>query len=294
LYAYSNLELYLGPGRTRENDVFLVIDDRILLVDLKDWHGKIETENGHWFLNNRDLGKSPVEKVRENARKLAEVMRSYLEAEEKKAGIRTPRVFVPFIQGCVVMTGTASLARISANERPSVVLLDDFMKKLPTTKLRAELLGHPEAIDRNRSLTEANGYWRKALGTFFNVQTGPFRPRQRLYGNYHAQSDDATYEHGQSAADDGIYREYDAEEDAPGRAPGLLRIWDFSRAATRFQTEEGRREVAGRERDVIAFLKDRNPDFDSAVLQPKDADNNYSVNYWEVLNDGDNFADFAM
>lgn len=282
-YAYSNLELYLGPGRTRENDVFLVIDDRILLVDLKDWHGKIETENGHWFLNNRDLGKSPVEKVRENARKLAEVMRSYLEAEEKKAGIRTPRVFVPFIQGCVVMTGTASLARISANERPSVVLLDDFMKKLPTTKLRAELLGHPEAIDRNRSLTEANGYWRKALGTFFNVQTGPFRPRQRLYGNYHAQSDDATYEHGQSAADDGIYREYDAEEDAPGRAPGLLRIWDFSRAATRFQTEEGRREVAGRERDVIAFLKDRNPDFDSAVLQPKDADNNYSVNYWEVF-----------
>ena len=133
------------------------------------------------------------------------------------------------------------------------------------------------------SLTEVDGFWRKTLGDFFSVQTGPFRVRQRHYGSYRAISDDSTYDHRNDQNDGGVYHEYDVEENAPGRAPGLLRVWDFSRASTKFQSEDGRREIAGREREVISYLKDRNPDFETAVLQPRDADDPNSAIYWEVF-----------
>jgi serine/threonine protein kinase len=279
-YAFTNLELYLSAGETRENDVFAVIEDRILLIDLKDWNGKIEGDQGGWFHNNRAMP-SPVEKVRSNARKLAEVLRRYVREQSKKNG-HAGRINTPFVQGCVVVTGNATLSGIGANDRPSVFAVDELVNQLPDAHWRNHALGVPHWTT-TEPLTESSGYWRNTLGQFFNIQTGPFRPSNRLYGNYRALFDAATYEHRAGAKDGGVYSEYDVEEDGPGRAPGLLRVWDFTRAATRFQTEEGRHEIAGREREVIAYLKERNSEFDVALLQPKIADEERSVNYWEVF-----------
>ncbi|ANC88507.1 hypothetical protein A7E77_15945 (plasmid) [Sphingomonas sp. NIC1] len=39
-YAYTNLDLAIGPGSSREIDVIIVAEDRILVVDLKDWRGR--------------------------------------------------------------------------------------------------------------------------------------------------------------------------------------------------------------------------------------------------------------
>jgi serine/threonine protein kinase len=281
-YGYANLEIYLSPGESREIDVFLVLDERILLIDLKDWNGKIETEGGRWFHNGRNVGPSPVEKIRQTARKLAEVLRSYLIEQARREGRSVSKPFVPLFQGCVVITGTADTTAIAANEKSSVFFIDDFLSKLQSTTGLESILGPALYVDRKNHLLERGGYWRRTLGEFFNVQSGPFKPRQRLYGNYRALSDDPTYEH-RTDPNLAIYREFDVEENAPGRAAGLLRTWDFSHAAPRFQSENGRREIAGREREVIAYLKDRNADFDQALLQPRDADHDLSVNYWEVF-----------
>lgn len=280
-YAFANLELYLSPGKTREVDVFVVLDDRILLVDLKDWHGKIETEDGRWFHNDRHVGPSPVDKVREAARSTAALLRNYLSDQRKKDGLPPSKPFVPLFQGCVVISGTADITRIAPNEKPSVFFLRDFVTGIVDPEKRDQMLG-PAQIDRSHSLLESNGFWRQTLGNFFNVETGRFRPRQRLYGSYRAISDSATYDH-RANPEEAIYHEFDAEEDAPSRTAGLLRIWDFSRAAVRFQTENGRREIAGREREVIAFLTDRNEEFESLLLRPAIADHEISVVYWEVF-----------
>jgi serine/threonine protein kinase len=280
-YAYTNLELYLSPGETRENDVFAVIDDRILLIDLKDWNGKIEGDQGGWFHNNRSMP-SPVEKVRANARKIGEVLKRYLRERAKTNSSQIAGTGTPFVQGCVVVTGSANLNSIGPNDRPSVFEISDFISRLPGGMTRSSMLGAPQWYT-TPSLIDTSGYWRTILGEFFNVQTGPFRPRQKIYGSYRALSDAASYEHRSGSDGGGVYQEFDAEEDAPGRAPGLLRVWDFTRAATRFQTEEGRREIAGREREVIAYLKERNTQFDIALLQPKTADEDRSVSYWEVF-----------
>lgn len=45
-YAFTNLELAAGIGRSRELDVIVVTDHMIFLVDLKDWSGKIESDAG--------------------------------------------------------------------------------------------------------------------------------------------------------------------------------------------------------------------------------------------------------
>lgn len=46
-YAFTNLDLALGPGRSREIDVVVVADDRIFLIDLKDWDGCVESDSGN-------------------------------------------------------------------------------------------------------------------------------------------------------------------------------------------------------------------------------------------------------
>jgi hypothetical protein len=62
-YAFTNLELATGIGRSREFDVIIISDHRIFLVDLKDWSGNIESDAGHWLHNGRDTGTSPVAKI---------------------------------------------------------------------------------------------------------------------------------------------------------------------------------------------------------------------------------------
>src|SRR5689334_4703956 len=70
-YAFTNLDLATGVGRSREIDAIIVADDRIFLVDLKDWSGAIESAGGRWKHNGRDAGASPVHKVHQSAKDIA-------------------------------------------------------------------------------------------------------------------------------------------------------------------------------------------------------------------------------
>ena len=64
--AFTNLELAL-PNGGREIDVILISEDRIIAIDLKDWHGKIESSGGAWSQNGKIReGGSPVSKILEN------------------------------------------------------------------------------------------------------------------------------------------------------------------------------------------------------------------------------------
>ena len=114
--------------------------------------------------------------------------------------------------------------------------------------------------------------WKHHLGGFFNVATGPFRAGQRYYGGFTAQSDAPDFEHPAK-----IYAEYEAVDESKALATGTLRLWDFSKAETRFQTEEGRAEIAGRERDVISYIRDRSEDCEAAILVQKAQDADRSV-----------------
>lgn len=269
-YSFTNLELIIGPGQSREVDVVLVADDRIFLIDLKDWSGKIESANGDWIQNGENRGPSPVPKISNNARELGIILGEDLRRRKGKSAI-VPRVF-----GLVVITGNrADFSGISAIEAASVLRLDDFVKAVTSVRARIDNFGgaHP-AIVADPLTSPA---WKDQLSKFFNAKAGKVRPGRRRYGNFVALSDDASYEHPGK-----IYSEYDASDEHAVTALGTLRVWDFTKAETRFQSEEGRREIAGRERSVVAYLQDRNERSEQALLLPRAEDPERGVNYWEV------------
>jgi len=274
-YAYTNLEISVGPGQYREIDAVMVIDDRILLIDLKDWKQRITCDEGRWFHGKLDMG-SPVGKIRSAAHKVLEAFRVHLREYNERNGDAATKLWAPMIQGIVIQCGPASLDEIVTNERSSAFMLDDFMRFIVDPDSRKAALGTPQYVDRKNPLTAAGSPWRSCLATFFNASDGPFRPGKRRYGPYRALSDKPTFAHQ-------AFQEFDVEDENVSASTGLLRRWDFSQLDARFQTETGRHEIAGRERKVIAYLNDRDPNMGAVILQPKVDDSERGVGYWEVF-----------
>lgn len=273
--AFTNLDLALSKG-SREIDVIMIIDDRILLIDIKDWRGKITSEEGAWFQNNKYMDRSPVAKINENARDVSHLLKKHLQEQARSTGNFSSDLVIPRVYGFIVLTGTVDRSGIAPTEVNQVFCIDTFIRMVQRTSDRIHYWGgaHPEIV--KDPLTSAE--WKAKLGRFFNVSTGPFRPGVRRYGNYRASSDTSCFPH-----PSGIFAEYDVEEVGASRSTGILRKWDFTRAETHFQSEEGRKEIAGRERHVISWLSDRSPECETSVLQPRVDDPEKGVGYWEIF-----------
>ncbi|KSB91737.1 hypothetical protein AS593_06860 [Caulobacter vibrioides] len=268
-FAFTNLDLATGVGRSREIDVVIVADDRIFLVDLKDWGGKIESDRGNWLHNGDDRGESPVGKIHQNAKDLAYLLTEHV---KKYVGGPTPRVI-----GLVVITQRADLTGISQTEIGSVMLVEDFIAAVSTTGARVGHFGGVKPAFIEKPLTDTT--WKDQLSKFFNAKTGKLRPGRRRYANFMAASDDATFEHPKQ-----IFSEYDAHDENAPQSLGTLRVWDFSKASmARFQGEQARHEIAGRERTVIEFLKDRGEACENAVLHSRAEDPERGVGYWDIF-----------
>jgi hypothetical protein len=113
-YAFTNLEIAVTAGKGREIDAVIVAEDRIFLVDLKEWHGTIESENGHWIQNGQDRGPSPVAKIIQNARDVFILL-------GKELRKRAPGHAIPHVQGIVVISGGANWSQIAEQrKRPSL------------------------------------------------------------------------------------------------------------------------------------------------------------------------------
>lgn len=274
--AFTNLELALPHGG-REIDVILVIEDRIIAVDIKDWRGKIESSGGAWSLNGqvRDGG-SPVSKILNNARELWILLEKHLRQHAARVGGSSQYVNAPKVEGCVVLTGTNDRSGIAPTEINKVFSIDQFIKMLKNPKQRVTDLGGVSPAFYDPGITTPA--WKEHWNRFFNVSTGAFRVSTRQYGSYRAESDAHSFQHSK-----GIFGEFNVVDPSAAGATGLLRRWDFTKADARFQNEEARLEIAGRERTVIAWLNDRNPDCESAILQPKVDDPDKGVEYWEVF-----------
>src|SRR3546814_1575736 len=77
-FAYTNLDLAIAPATSREIDIIIVAEDRILIVDLKDWKGPLASRDGCWYNNGQDTGPSTVRKIAHNAREI------YIQLEDRK------------------------------------------------------------------------------------------------------------------------------------------------------------------------------------------------------------------
>lgn len=270
-YGFSNLDIILGPGKSREIDLILVSDLRIFLIDLKDWHGRIETDNDRWRQDGKDRGPSPVAKIVGIAR---EIRIQLGDALKRRPETRSEPV--PTIEGLVVMTGSADCSGITGAERQKVFSIDDFIKILGDDKKQRTTFGNvaPQLISR----TLVSPFWKEHLNRFFGVNSNPFfKPGLRRFQGY-VPEDAIKFRHPTD-----IYAEYDASLEGNTNNLGTLRLWDFSRCPDgRFQTEEGRLEIAGREQQVFHWLRDRDGEIERSLLTPRLEDPERSVHYWEI------------
>jgi len=268
--GHTNLTLSL-PFGSREIDLIVYSVDRIFLIDLKDGCGKYASVAGGWSHNGKTLdGLSPVRKILDNAREISILLKKFLDSNAR------PKLPTPKIVGVVVLTNSHRLDAISPVEIASVLTLRQFVTITTNTKKRLERFGAVSSDFVTDPIYSQK--WRQTLDQFFNVDSGPFKRSMRRYGEYIAtENSHATYRHPEK-----IYQEFAVNDASEAQAAGLLRRWDFSQAETRFQTESGRLEIAGRERSIIGWLNDRSENCANAVLQPKAEDSEKSVDYWEV------------
>lgn len=270
-YAFTNLDLALGLGKSREIDLIIVADHRIFFIDIKDWDGRIENKDGRWHQNGKDNGPSPVQKIGDITREILNPLGSVLKSRPE-----TQKEPIPQIVGLVVLTGSATSAHLEGLEKAKVLALDDFIKLATNSRKQNEVFGEPHATFVWRPLTD--NFWKDKLSRFFNVgPNSPFKPGRRRFQRYLAE-DSASYVHPSD-----VYREYEAVEEGNKNNQGILRLWDFTKCSDgRFQTEEGRLEIAGREHQVYHWLRDRDQDLERTLLTPRLDDPERGVNYWEI------------
>jgi serine/threonine protein kinase len=271
--GFTNLELAWHRG-AREIDLIIIADDRILAVDLKDWHGKIESAGNGWRLNGRYKdGGNPVEKICENRRELQNKLASFLKHVKRPASI--PDNMAPKVEPCVVLTATEDRTGIAETEVDKVFPIRFFIEMLRDKGKRKNTLGGVAASIYEVGLTGPD--WLPILHKFFSIDESYFRASTRMYGPYKAESNDHTFAHEKM-----IFSEFNVYDPSADNSMGLLRRWEFENADSRFMTESGRHEIAGRERRVISWLGDHNSDLESGILQPRAHDDQLSMRYWEV------------
>lgn len=269
-YGFTNLDVVLGAGKSREVDLIVVADHRIFLVDIKDWHGHIEARDGRWFQSGIDRDSSPVAKINDITRNVWKLLTDMLKKHPSTKGMP-----VPSVQGLVVLTGSADHSGIEGSERAKVLTADEFIALVSNAQKQRETFGNVAREIVDKPLTDV--FWKERLSRFFGANPTTFRPGSRRFQRYLAD-DTVKFSH-----PDDIYREYDAKEEGNQNNLGTLRLWDFTKCSDgRFQTEEGRLEIAGREQQVYHWLRDRDEEIERILLTPKLDDSERGTQYWEI------------
>jgi serine/threonine protein kinase len=265
--GYANLELR-DPSdplrRQREIDVVLVTHDRVLIVDLKNWHGKLANHEGQWVLNGRLKTQSAELKLGKNAKKVASLLRTEL---------RVPSI--PVVEHFVVfIPPDIDFSALPPGERVRCLTLESFIACLtdPT---------------KYRSRFPKDSYWNEKrpffgqkvnLNRIFRIGKH-FEPQKLWFADVYPLDSEAIFRHPKRVYDEFLVQRHDNPEDL-----ALLRLWDFSRLPARAAAVSYRRELAGRELDVLTRI--RNQDYrlyEEGVLKSERRDEDVGIRYWELF-----------
>jgi serine/threonine protein kinase len=261
-FGYASFELIGHDGG--EIDLLLCADDRLIIVEIKDWNIQITDNETKWVTPHFEV-KSPVLVVADKARKLKERLQKFL----------VPN-FAPFIDYCVLFTGTSRRSDLTERTKQKVFELE-FFKNLGGTGTFRKCFPSEQRIHIERE------FLKRELDRFFSISEGRVRSQRRAYNGYLAE-EKARYVHPQK-----IFREYFAEIEGVKGTRALLRKWDFEELAKAdpiYRASEHFKTIALREEDAIGYLNDKKPELaDQYVfLQPISNEGRGSVtlNFFEL------------
>ena len=232
-----------------EFDLVIVTHCNVLIIELKHWNGTITSCQDKWYLNDKDMGRSPVSITRNKQFMLEKKLDEFKQQFTNKG-------FRPRIHFLVVMTGNADFSQLPDNEKLHVVTLTEFLQLKDEKQFNACFRPHPNS----KTLNQDFELFDKKI---FSSNT--VKPKNINIGGYYAE-DTPIFSHPKH-----IYQEYLAEtENKKHQDQALLRRWDFTKInLSEAQTPDGRYRLVSREYDVLNHIKLQNKDLYHTCLNYK-------------------------
>ncbi len=147
-FGYAAFELMGHDGG--EVDFLICADDRLIIVEIKDWNVPITDKGINWETPFGEV-KSPVLVVADKARKLGAKLQTFF----------APRV-APFVDYCVLFTGTSKRNNLDESTRKKVFELE-FFKTLGDKGTFQKCFPGPSAIHIEREVLK------RELDRFFSI-----------------------------------------------------------------------------------------------------------------------------
>lgn len=138
--AYRGVTVQDAKG-LMEFDLVMVTHERVVILELKHWSGRLTSYDGTWFVNGTARGKSPVATKRDQAVRLAALLKTELQ----------PALgYHPFVEAHVVLCGSSSAEDLPASEQRFAHNLDDFLKIRHVESYEAIMAEQPHPFNDER------------------------------------------------------------------------------------------------------------------------------------------------
>ena len=235
--GYAGFRL-VENGREGEFDLVIVTHCNVIIVELKDWnHGKITCKGNKWFLGNKDMGKSPVEVTRNKKFLIDNKLRKYKSQFSNKG--RTP--FVHFL---VVMTGDADFSSLKEDQAEHTISLNDFLNLKNEHAFNKRFHPHPDSKVLNQDFHIFDKLFDREILSTKQISVNGYTSKELIFNH-----------------PGDIYQEFEAVSAATSKDTALMRLWDFNKIpGSKAKTQDGRHEIASREREVLSYIKNSNLD----------------------------------
>lgn len=228
---YVSLNCFPRNQSPMEIDAVVVMDDIILLLEIKDWNGNLTYKGNRWFVNGASRKRSAAIIVDEKAKKL----KSVIQGQSSLAGAF-------YVDSRVVFTGTANAANLDPHEQTRCLTLAE-----------AVAIGDPAKrhwyVKRGKvSLTKACSLEAEFDKIFNNTQL--FQRLESDWAGYTVTEKDIFVHPKQ------VWRDHRAERSDEKRLKAIVRTWSFNNLPVTLNSSEMRKVVAMRETNAFAYLQD--------------------------------------
>lgn len=265
----------------QEVDLILICDDRILMVDVKDWVGTITQGRGFWYQAKPGRSAVPMDGG-DPIQKLFHANNA-LRGRMKAAGISP----LPYVQSAVVFvrssTDFSDVAQHSKEGgKGRVVGLEALVAAAKDSRRLDELLGKPQFDSRPRGISTKDSKLFQPLRQFFKVGRD-FAAAETTYAGYRAKDE--------AISEARLWNQYEASSEEAHGDVGLLRLWNFDAEGGLSIVDADREVLVRRESGVQAFLRMHRTGRDASMLVFKQLFNDGGAIRWELFqNSPDNIS----
>jgi hypothetical protein len=227
---YAGLQYFPGHVTPIEMDLIILTDDRVLLVEIKEWLPRLRNSGDQWIVGRGNRRPSPIKSVAAKARKLKTLLRSKL-----------PGVHL-YVDSCLVLAGNPVVEGLPAAEARAVLSLADACRLGDRAFARTRLASFQVTMGAAKVWTHA------ALCDAVFGDRQSFKAQEALFDGYRITEEDL-FVHPRF-----LWADHRAEDRERSNTTALLRRWNFAKLPPMLNAPTERRFVAERERRVYEHL----------------------------------------